>query len=555
MNRKRSKPKSDHTMPMVHPNAAAIDIGATMHMAAVRADRTPEPVRSFGTFTTDLHRLVDWFTECGVETVVMESTSVYWIPIFELLDARGFAVFVVNARDAKHVPGRKTDVSDAQWLQRLHSYGLLRASFRPKGQIAELRAYVRQRERLLEYAASHIQHMQKALTEMNLQLHHVVADVTGATGLRIIRAILAGERDPKVLARLRDYRCHAGAETIENALTGNYRAEHLFALEHLLTTGGSVKDFVRALAGDGIRVSSVVALAGDRRLQIDEKTCLALKTALQEKGIELQTSKLLGNLTRSEARGIVLLINNLRTENGKAKLTQNLQRVLDRRALEHMGGDKKPERHFGPEREDPRHEPDDKRIQARDILENRQRADLSREEFQRPQIRVLPDDLASLKAIWQVELERFLVPIKAKAARVEEKLTAMLVRHDERMGKHEKAKPKALPGPLARLSQGKHNKRIAAWDYVQDSLYRRGDQLRQRLNLVQEYARAPISEFYLSRAQQYAGNQLAKEQPELARKLEQAREHELRQRYEQVTMEFEKREHTQDQRQHRGRYR
>ena len=151
MNPKRSKPKNDRTMPMIHPNAAAIDIGATMHTAAVRADRTPEPVRSFGTFTTDLHRLVDWFTECGVETVVMESTSVYWIPIFELLDARGFAVFVVNARDAKHVPGRKTDVSDAQWLQRLHSYGLLRASFRPKGQIAELRAYVRQPERLLEY--------------------------------------------------------------------------------------------------------------------------------------------------------------------------------------------------------------------------------------------------------------------------------------------------------------------------------------------------------------------------------------------------------------------
>jgi transposase len=234
MNRKRSKPKIDHRMPTVHPNAAAIDVGATMHMAAVRADRTPEPVRSFGTFTTDLHRLADWFTECGVETVVMESTSVYWIPIFELLDARGFAVFLVNARDAKHVPGRKTDVSDAQWLQRLHSYGLLRASFRPKGLIAELRAYVRQRERLLEYAASHIQHMQKALTEMNLQLHHVVADVTGATGLRIIRAILAGERDPKVLARLRDYRCHASAETIEKALTGNYRAEHLFTLEQAL---------------------------------------------------------------------------------------------------------------------------------------------------------------------------------------------------------------------------------------------------------------------------------------------------------------------------------
>src|ERR1700726_3716627 len=235
MNRKRTKSKVDRTMPMVHPNAAAMDVGAKIHMAAVSADCTPEPVRSFGTFTTDLHRLVNWFKECGVETVVMESTSVYWIPIFELLDARGFTVFLVNARDAKHVPGRKTDVSDAQWLQRLHSYGLLRASFRPKGQIAELRAYVRQRERLLEYAASHIQHMQKALTEMNLQLHHVVADITGTTGMRIIRAILAGERDPKVLARLRHYSCHSSIETIEKALTGNYRAEHLFAREQTVT--------------------------------------------------------------------------------------------------------------------------------------------------------------------------------------------------------------------------------------------------------------------------------------------------------------------------------
>src|SRR3954453_9747816 len=234
MNPKRSKSRYGRKMPMVHPNAAAIDVGATMHMAAVRADRTPEPVRSFGTFTADLHRLVDWFTECGVETVVMESTSVYWIPIFELLDARGFTVFLVNARDAKHVPGRKTDVSDAQWLQRLHSFGLLRASFRPKGQIAELRAYVRQRERLLEYAASHIQHMQKALMEMNLQLHHVVADITGTTGLRIIRAILAGERDPEALACLRHYSCHSSAETIAKALTGSYRAEHLFALEQAL---------------------------------------------------------------------------------------------------------------------------------------------------------------------------------------------------------------------------------------------------------------------------------------------------------------------------------
>ena len=135
MNRKKWKSKIDRTMPVVHPNAAAIDIGATMHMAAVRADRAPEPVRSFGTFTADLHRLVDWFAECGVETVVMESTSVYWIPIFELLDARGFTVFLVNARDAKHVPGRKTDVSDAQWLQRLHSFGCCEPAFAPKGKL------------------------------------------------------------------------------------------------------------------------------------------------------------------------------------------------------------------------------------------------------------------------------------------------------------------------------------------------------------------------------------------------------------------------------------
>src|SRR5438034_11577815 len=170
MGRSRSTDEVRRAMPMVHPNAAAIDVGATMHMAAVSADRTSDPVRSFGTFTTDLHRLADWFAECGVETVVMESTSVYWIPIFELLDARGFAVFLVNARDAKHVPGRKTDVSDAQWLQRLHSHGLLRASFRPKGQIAELRAYVRQRERLVEYAASHLQHMLTLWTGANLQV-------------------------------------------------------------------------------------------------------------------------------------------------------------------------------------------------------------------------------------------------------------------------------------------------------------------------------------------------------------------------------------------------
>jgi transposase len=158
----------------MHPAAAAIDIGATIHVAAVGPDRDQEPVRTFRTFTDDLHRLADWFTRCEVKTVVMESTGVYWIPVFEILEQRGFEVMVVNARDAKHVPGRKTDVSDAEWLQRLHEYGLLRASFRPQAEIAGLRAYLRQRERLLDYAAAHIQHMQKALMQMKLQLHHAV---------------------------------------------------------------------------------------------------------------------------------------------------------------------------------------------------------------------------------------------------------------------------------------------------------------------------------------------------------------------------------------------
>ena len=250
------------SMTMIHQNAAAIDIGATMHMAAVGPDRSSEPVRSFGAFTADLHRLADWFAECGVRTVAMESTSVYWSPIFERLEERGFEVFLVNARDAKHVPGRKTDVSDAQWLQRLHACGLLRASFRPGGEIVELRAYLRQRERLLDTAASHIQHMRKAMTEMNLQLHHVVSDVTGATGMRIIRAIIAGERDPAVLASMRDTRCHSSAGVIEKALAGHYRAEHLFVLEQAVALYDVHQHKVAAC---DVRIEAVLKQLGSAR--------------------------------------------------------------------------------------------------------------------------------------------------------------------------------------------------------------------------------------------------------------------------------------------------
>lgn len=232
---------------LVNPSAAAIDIGSTMHMAAVNPDSTDTPIRAFGTFTRDLHDLARWFESCGVTSVAMESTGVYWIPAFEILEQHGLEVILVNARYAKNVPGRKTDVSDAGWLRQLHSYGLLRGSFRPVAEIATLRAYLRQRERpplavctqtaagqRVEYAAAHIQHMQKALMEMNLQLHHVVSDITGATGMRIIRAIVAGERDPDILAGFRDVRCHSSIETIRASLVGNDRDEHIFALTQSL---------------------------------------------------------------------------------------------------------------------------------------------------------------------------------------------------------------------------------------------------------------------------------------------------------------------------------
>lgn len=208
---KRSK---SGALAMVNPRAAAIDIGSTMHMAAINPNADDNPARAFGTFTGDLHEMARWFKAYGVTTVAMESTGVYWIPAYEVLEGHGFEVILVNARYAKNVPGRKTDVSDAAWLQRLHSYGLLRGSFRPEAGVATMRAYLRQRERLIEYAASHIQHMQKALMEMNVQLHHVVSDITGVTGMRIIRAIVSGKRTPSTLAQMRDVRCHATIETI-----------------------------------------------------------------------------------------------------------------------------------------------------------------------------------------------------------------------------------------------------------------------------------------------------------------------------------------------------
>lgn len=215
----------------VNLDAGGIDVGSDRHLVAVPEGRDELAVREFGTFTTDLEALADWLTKCGVTTVAMESTGVYWIPLFELLERRGFEVKLVDARRVKNVPGRKSDVLDCQWLQQLHTYGLLAGAFRPADEVCVLRGYMRQREMLVQAAAMHIQHMQKALQQMNLLLHNVVTDITGVTGMKILKAIIAGERNPQVLASHRDRRCKNSAAIIAKSLVGNYREEHLFALK------------------------------------------------------------------------------------------------------------------------------------------------------------------------------------------------------------------------------------------------------------------------------------------------------------------------------------
>ena len=218
----------------VNLNAAGIDIGSTQHYVAVPTDRDESHVRCFGTFTSDLESLADWLKQCGIQTVAMESTGVYWIPVFELLESRGLEVKLVEPGKLKSVPGRKTDVLDCQWIQQLHTYGLLAGSFRPDSAICVLRSYMRQRAMLVANASEHIQRMQKAMMEMNVQLHHVIADITGTTGLTILDAILAGSRNPSELAKLRDPRCKNDETTIARALEGNWREEHLFALKQAL---------------------------------------------------------------------------------------------------------------------------------------------------------------------------------------------------------------------------------------------------------------------------------------------------------------------------------
>lgn len=226
--------KSREALTITHPNAAGIDIGGSSHFVAVPPDRDDEPVREFPGFTVDLNALADWLDACGVDTVAMESTGVYWIPLFELLESRGFTVLLVNARHVKNVSGRKSDVLDCQWLQQLMTYGLLRGAFRPTEEVCVLRALSRQREMLLRGQGRQVQHMQKALAQMNIQLANVISDVAGETGQKILRAIVAGERDGQVLAAMKNVRIRATADEIAKSLQGNWRAEHLFALKQAL---------------------------------------------------------------------------------------------------------------------------------------------------------------------------------------------------------------------------------------------------------------------------------------------------------------------------------
>ncbi len=230
----RNRSFSRSGLSLMNPDAAGVDIGSAAHFVAVPLDREEEPVREFASFTADLNALADWLEQCGIKTVAMESTGVYWIPLYELLQRRGFEVLLVNARHVKNVSGRKSDVLDCQWLQQLHSFGLLRGAFRPDDKVCELRSITRQRAMLLKSQGRHVQHMQKALTQMNIQLANVISDVAGVTGQKIIREIVAGERDAEVLASYRDVRIKATEAEIAKSLLGNWRAEHLFALKQAL---------------------------------------------------------------------------------------------------------------------------------------------------------------------------------------------------------------------------------------------------------------------------------------------------------------------------------
>lgn len=243
----------------VFPNSAGIDVGASSHWVAAPPHLTQDPVREFGAMTGDLHAMADWLIQCGVDTVALESTGVYWIPVLEVLQQRGLKVYLVDARQMKYVPGRKSDVQDCQWLQKLMSLGLLRWAFRPDDEVCVVRAVARQREVLLAEQGSWVQRMQKALVQMNIQLTEVLSDVMGMTGQAIIRAIVGGQRDPKVLAQHRRGGVKASVQEIAKALTGNWRDEHLFVLRQALAM---YDDIARHLADCDAKLSALLTELG-----------------------------------------------------------------------------------------------------------------------------------------------------------------------------------------------------------------------------------------------------------------------------------------------------
>jgi transposase len=224
----------DPGLEVIHPNAAGIDIGNESHFVAIPPDRDAAPIREFGSWTADLYEMASWLKDHGIQTVALQSTGVYWIAVQEVLEQAGLEVYLVNARGTKNLPGRKSDVQECEWLRKLHTYGLLRNSFRPPEEIRAVRTIWRQRDRLVKDAARSVQHMQKALTTMNVQLANAISDITGATGQAILRAIVAGQRDPLELAKLRDKRIAASEEEIANSLQGNWKEDVLFELRQVL---------------------------------------------------------------------------------------------------------------------------------------------------------------------------------------------------------------------------------------------------------------------------------------------------------------------------------
>jgi transposase len=268
----------DPGLEVIHPDAAGIDVGSRSHFVAVPADRDAQPVREFGSWTQGLLEMAGWLKACGIRTVAMQSTGVYWVALMEVLEQAGLEVYLVNARGTKNLPGRKTDVQECQWVMKLHTYGLLRNSFRPPEQIRAVRTIWRQRQRLVEEAARKIQQMQKALTTMNIQLSNAISDISGTTGMAILRAILAGERNPWALAQLRDKRIQASEEEVARSLEGHWREDVLFELRQVVES----YDFQhKQIVECDLQLASYMALLPERKL--DKAAGAAVEPASSKK--------------------------------------------------------------------------------------------------------------------------------------------------------------------------------------------------------------------------------------------------------------------------------